>query len=100
MEWPSVLVGDKAVGIDRLAFLDRDDEVDVAGPRTLGVEARRLRRVIGMDVVARIDLIAVASALDDDVAGAPHLGHSPVPPRAEHDAADLVRVALGAMCFD
>src|SRR5438552_17657462 len=96
--------------------MHRDDDVDIAGPRPLGVESRRLRRMVGMavvvaddveaggvclaldsDLISRVDLIAIASTLDDDVSRALHLGHSAVARWADHDAADLMRIALGAM---
>src|SRR5579859_4544603 len=118
-ERTAVLVGDERVGVDGLAVVDGHDDVDVPGPRALGVESRRLRRVVRVavvvahdvetarvslaldpDVVARVDLVAVAGALDHYVARAPHLGDGAVAARAEQDAADLVRVALGAVRAD
>src|SRR5712692_4589301 len=116
---PAVLFGDERVGIDRLAFCDRNDDVHVAGPRPLGVEARSLGGVVGMavvvaedvealgvrlaldaDVVARIDLVAVARALDDDVPRPAHLRDDVLGLRSEHDPADLVGIALGAVPLD
>src|SRR5437762_14158723 len=49
------------------------------------------------DVVPRIDLIAIARAADNDVARTLDLGHCAIAGQADHDAADLVRVAFGAM---
>src|ERR1700751_3939977 len=85
-EGPAVLLGDKGVGVDRLPRRHRNDHIHVSGPRALGVEPRRLRRVIRVavvvaddvlavrvslaldaDVIARVDLVAVTRALDDDV---------------------------------
>src|SRR5712691_797656 len=52
------------------------------------------------DVVARIDLVPVPRALDDDVARPLGLGRGARAARADQDAADLVGVALGAMRLD
>src|SRR5437588_427026 len=116
LERAAVLFRDEGVGVYRFAVMHRDDDVDIAGPRPLGVESRRLRRMVGMavvvaddveaggvclaldsDLISRVDLIAIASTLDDDVSRALHLGHSAVAGRADHDAADLMRIALGSM---
>src|SRR6266851_3648771 len=118
-EGPAVLVGHEAVCVDRLAVFDRNDQVDVARPGPLGVESRRLRGVVGMavvvpddvqpvgvglaldaDVVTRVDLIAITRPLDDDVARPPHLAHAAFSSWPEHDAADLVWVALRAVRLD
>src|SRR3981081_2828781 len=115
-ERPTVVVGHETVLVNRLAVRDRNDQVDIARPRSLGVEARRLsggirgavvvaddveslcvRLALDADVVAGIDLVAIAGALDDDVASSPHLRSRAFAARAEHEAADLVRVALGAV---
>src|SRR5256714_11722724 len=112
----SLPFGDERVGIDRLGLVHRDDQVDVACPRALGVEPRRLGRVVRMavvvaddlhslvisltlnpDVVPRINLIAIARAVDNDVARTPDLGHRAIAGQADHDAADLVRIAFGAV---
>src|SRR4029077_9428040 len=113
VEWTSVGVRDERVGVDRFAVMDRDDQIDVAGPRAFRVEPRRLRRVVGVtvvvaddvqprgvglaldaDVVSRIDLVAIARPLHDDVARAFDLAYRALIVRADHDAADLARVAL------
>src|SRR3984893_5523504 len=119
MERAAVLLRDERVGVDGLALLDRDDHVDITRPCAFGVEDGSARGVVGMavvvaddaeprvirlsldaNVVEGIDLIAVARALDDDVPRAPNLGYSMVALRAEHDPADLIGIALGAVCLD
>src|SRR5438132_11053905 len=59
------------------------------------VEAGGVCLALDSDLISRVDLIAIASTLDDDVSRALHLGHSAVAGRADHDAADLMRIALG-----
>src|SRR2546423_7986555 len=112
----SLPFGDERVGIDRLGLVHRDDQVGIACPRAFGVEPRRLGRVVRMavvvaddlhslvisltlnpDVVPRIDLIAIARAVDNDVARTLDLGHRAIAGQADHDAADLMRVAFGAV---
>src|SRR5712691_11890109 len=114
-----VLLGHERVRVYEFAGHHRDDEIDVAGPRALGVETRGLRGVVGMavvvaddvlavgvsfaldaDVVARVDLVPVPRALDDDVARPFGLRRGARAARADQDAADLVGVALGAMRLD
>src|SRR5689334_19703285 len=116
MEWSAVMLGDEGIRVHRLTAFDRHDHVHVAGPGALGVKPRRLSRMVWMavvvaddvhgrrvglaldaDVVARIDLVAVACSLHDDVARPLDLGDGAVAPWPDHDAADLVRVTLGAM---
>src|SRR5260370_36088065 len=66
----AVLFSNERVGVDRLAFRDRDDHVHIARPRPLGVEPRRLGGMVGMAVVVAEDVEApgVHLALDADVA--------------------------------
>ena len=99
--------------------MDGDDQIDVARPGPLRVEARRLGRMVWVavvvaddvqarrvcftldaDVVSWVDLVAVARAFDDDVARALDLGDLAITPRADHDAADLVRIPFGAVRAD
>src|SRR5438309_359527 len=61
------------------------------------VEAGGVRLALDADVIARIDLVPVSCAVDDDVARALDLGDLAVAPGSDHDAADLVRVALGSV---
>src|SRR5438552_6318649 len=61
------------------------------------VEAGGVRLALDADVIARIDLVPVSCAVDDDVARALDLGDLAVVPGSDHDAADLVRVALGSV---
>jgi hypothetical protein len=62
------------------------------------VESRCVCLALDPDVVPRVDLIPIASPLDDDVAGALDLGHRAVAARPDHDPADLVWITLGAVC--
>src|SRR5256885_3525824 len=119
MKRTAVLLGHERVRLDGFTVRHRHDEIHVAGPRALGVETRGLRGVVGMAVVvaddvlaacvglaldayvvARIYLVPVACTVDDDVARPPGIGRSMQAARADQDAADLVRVALGAMRLD
>ena len=119
MKRSAVVVGDESVGVDRRSLVDGHDQIDVARPRAFGVEARRLRGMVGMavvvahdvepcgvclaldpDVVARIDLVAITRALDHDVARPFHGADGAVIARADHDAADLLRVAFRAVRAD
>src|SRR6266566_2107069 len=61
------------------------------------VQARGVCFTLDPDVVARVDLVAVSRALDDDVARASHLCDSAVAGRTDHDPADLAWVPLGPM---
>src|SRR5258706_7981906 len=116
MKRTAIFLSDECVGVDGRAVLDRHDQVDVAGPRPLGVETRSLRRVVGMavvvahdvqagrvrlaldpDVIPRVDLVTVTGPVDDDVARAFDLGDLAVAMRTDHDAADLVRIPLSPM---
>src|SRR5438046_3349584 len=119
MKRTAVLLGHEGARLDGFTVRHRHDEIHIAGPRALGVETRGLSGVVGMavvvahdvlaarvslaldaDVVARIDLVPVPCALDDDVARPLGLGRGARAARPDKKAADLVRVALGAMRLD
>ena len=52
------------------------------------------------DVIEGIDLVTVARSLDDDVPRAANLGDGVFARRSDHDPADFVGIALGAMRLD
>ena len=119
MKWPAIGVRHKRVGVDRLSLVNRNNQVDIARPRAFGIEARSLRRMVGMgvvvaddveagrvclaldaNVVARVDLISILGSLDDDVASSLGFRRPPVPTRPDQHPTDFVGIALGAMCLD